>query len=203
VTERPHSAAAERNREPIARVLPGLLDERGGMLLEIGSGTGQHAVHLAGRLPNWRWKPTEHPAELATLRAGLDGVAPDNVLEPIALDVAGDWPAGPYQAVYSANTAHIMHWPEVEAMFAGVGRVLAAGGRFVLYGPFNRDGRFTAPSNADFDAMLRGRDPGMGLRDLAQLDALAHRAGLERVAELAMPANNLMLMFESTATGPS
>lgn len=203
MTKRPHSAAAERNREPIGRVLPDLLGERVGTLLEIGSGTGQHAVHLAGRLPDWRWQPTEHPAELATLRAGLDGVAPANVFAPIALDVAADWPAGPYQAVYSANTAHIMHWPEVEAMFSGVGRVLAAGGRFVLYGPFNRDGEYSAPSNAEFDAMLRGRDPGMGLRDLTDIDLAARRAGLERAAELAMPANNLMLMFESTGTGPS
>lgn len=194
---RPHSAAAARNREPIGRVLPKLLGESAGSVLEIGSGTGQHAVYLAGRLPDWRWQPSEHPAELATLHAGLDGIAPANVLAPVALDVAGEWPSGPFMAAYSANTAHIMHWPEVEAMFAGVGRMLASGGRFALYGPFNRDGRHTAPSNAEFDAMLRRRDPGMGLRDLAEIDALAQRNALVRIAELAMPANNLMLVFES------
>ncbi len=193
--DRPFSPAAERNREPIRAVLRAWLPDSGSML-EIGAGTGQHARDFAAALPDWRWQPTEHPDELPRLSAGLAGVDLPNLAEPLALDVDGQWPDGRWDAVYSANTAHIMAWPSVNAMFAGVAASLAPGGRFFLYGPFKRGGRHHAPSNEEFDAGLRARPGGMGVRDLGDLDRLAEPLGLVRVAELAMPSNNHTLIFE-------
>lgn len=194
MTERPYSPAAERNREPILKVLRAWLPESGRML-EIGSGTGQHATFFAPALPLWHWQPSEHPNELPTLQAGLAGHATANIERPLALDVAGPWPEQKFDAAYSANTAHIMHFPAVEAMFAGVGAKLTSRGLFVLYGPFARNGVQSAPSNAEFDASLRARDPGMGIRDVERLDRLGDACGLERIAELRMPANNHILIF--------
>lgn len=191
---RPFSPAAERNREPIRRVLAAWLPESGDML-EIGAGTGQHARYLAESLPSWRWQPTNRPEEFSQLADGLAGVELDNLESPRPLDVTGEWPEGAWDAVYSANTAHIMDWPAVEAMFAGVGRSLKPGGLFVLYGPFMRGGRHNAPSNAEFDAGLRARGAGMGIRDLDDVDRLAESHRLLRIAELAMPANNHTLIF--------
>lgn len=193
--DRPFSPAAERNREPIRQVLAAWLPESGTML-EIGAGTGQHARHFAVSLPGWAWHATNRPEELSQLEAGLAGLDIGNLHPPRALDVTGDWPEGPWDAVYSANTAHIMDWPAVEAMFAGVGRSLAPRGLFFLYGPFMRGGQHHAPSNADFDAGLRARRVGMGIRDLDDLDPLAESSGLVRIAELAMPANNHTLIFQ-------
>jgi len=191
---RPHSPAAERNREPILKVLRAWLP-RSGRMLEIGSGTGQHATFFAPAMPQWQWQPSEHPNQVPTLQAGLEGHAATNIERPLVLDVTGKWPEEKFDAVYSANTAHIMHFPAVEAMFAGVGARLNSRGLFVLYGPFAHSGRHNAPSNAEFDASLRARDPGMGIRDVEQLDRLAEECGLERIAELRMPANNHILMF--------
>ncbi|MFU8876549.1 MAG: DUF938 domain-containing protein [Wenzhouxiangellaceae bacterium] len=192
---RPFSAAAERNRIPIAQVLERVL--RGsGTLLEIGAGTGQHAVHCACLLPQWNWLPSEHPAALSSLQQGLAGDLPENLRDPIELDVTGAWPDECFDAIYSANTAHIMPAEAVEAMFQGVGAHLTPGGRFLLYGPFMRDGRHHAASNEEFDASLRRRDPAMGIRDLVWIDRIAAGSGLVRIAELALPANNHMLIFE-------
>jgi cyclopropane fatty-acyl-phospholipid synthase-like methyltransferase len=193
--DRPFSAAAERNREPIRQVLAAWLPASG-RLLEIGAGTGQHARYFAGSLPDWTWQPTNRPEELSQLEAGLAGVDLENLQRPQALDVNGDWPDGPWDAVYSANTAHIMDWPSVEAMFAGVGRSLVRDGLFFLYGPFMRAGRHHAASNAEFDAGLQSRGHGMGIRDLDALDRLADSNRLDRIAELAMPANNHTLIFQ-------
>ncbi len=195
LNERPYSAAAERNRIPIGEVLRSCLDASGS-LLEIGAGTGQHAVFMVGLLPGWRWLPTEHPAQFPLLQRGLEGIEAAGLCAPLALDVCDVWPQQRFDAVYSANTAHIMHWKAVEAMFDGVAACLEPHGRFFLYGPFMRGGEHHAPSNAAFDHSLRARDPGMGVRDLDALDALAARVGLIRVAELLLPANNHMLIFE-------
>lgn len=194
MTERPHSPAAERNREPILKVLRAWLPKSGRML-EIGAGTGQHARFFAPAFPLWQWQASDRPEQLPSLEAGLRDHDQPNLEAPIALEVTGHWPQARFDGVYSANTAHIMHVPAVRAMFAGVGQCLNPGGLFVLYGPFMRHGRHSAQSNADFDASLRARDPGMGIRDLDDLDRLAAGAGLERIAELRMPANNHILIF--------
>ncbi len=190
------AAAAERNKEPIAQVLIPLVPADG-RLLEVGSGTGQHAVHLAGRAPGLRWQPSELAASLASLAARIAAEAPPNVAPPLELDVsvAGHWPAGPFDVVFSANTAHIMGWPAVVAMLEGAARVLSDGGLLALYGPFRFAGRPTAPSNEEFDAMLRARDPASGLRQAEQLDEVARGVGLGAFEARAMPANNDILTW--------
>jgi hypothetical protein len=155
-------------------------------VLEIGSGTGQHAAYFAPELPHLAWQASDVAANLPGIREW--GVA------PIELDVDAEWPAIDADAVFSANTCHIMSWPQVEGMFAGIGRI---GGvrTFCLYGPFNYGGRHTSESNARFDAMLRGRDPASGLRDIEKIIELGKQAGLRLVEDNPMPANNRLLVF--------
>jgi len=192
----PSAPAAARNFEPILGVLR--LEFAGrGHVLEIGSGTGQHAAGFAQAMPWLRWQPSDLDRQLRGIRQWVDAVGLDNLEAPLALDVGGaDLPAACYDAAFSANTAHIMSEPEVERMFELVGQSLAEGGRFCLYGPFKEDGRFSTESNERFDAGLRASDPSMGIRELATLDAFAARAGLERQRRYAMPGNNLLLVFE-------
>lgn len=196
----PFAEACERNKAPILEALLSLLPARG-HLLEIGSGTGQHAVHFALRFARLSWQPSERPEHLAGLNARIRAEGGPNVLPAIALDVFEAWPDRGYVAAYSANTAHIMSWPAVCAAFAGVGRRLAAGGPFCLYGPFNEGGAYTSNSNEEFDRALRSRDPGMGLRDVEALDALGreHRMALQQ--RIAMPANNQLLVFRKKGAG--
>ncbi|HDP89365.1 MAG TPA: DUF938 domain-containing protein [Thioalkalivibrio sp.] len=192
---KPYAESCDQNREPILQVLVELFD-RPGRVLEIGSGTGQHAVFFPRHLAQLDWQPSDVPEALAGIRLWIEEAGLPNVRMPVALDVsAPDWPVVQVEYVFSANTAHIMHWPAVEAMFAGIGRVLAPGGRFALYGPFNREGCYTSESNARFDTWLRGRDPGSGVRDLEALDALATAQGLTLEADVAMPANNAILCW--------
>ena len=193
---KPHSVASERNRGPILERLREYLPEPA-TVLEIGAGTGQHAVHFAAAMPWLTWVTTDVAANLPGIRAWIEEAALPNVRGPIALDVLEvPWPVDAADHLFSANTAHIMAWPAVEAMFAGAGRVLPGSGRFFLYGPFNREGAYTSESNRRFDEALRMTDPSMGLRDDVALDELAARAGLERMADLAMPANNRLLIWE-------
>ena len=192
----PFSPASERNREPILAAMAPRLAEAG-RLLEIGAGTGQHAVFMASALRGWQWLPTDRAAVLDTLGQRLHAEATENVATARALDVLSDtWPEGPFDAAYSANTAHIMSWEAVCAMLAGVARVLRSGGRFFLYGPFNVGGQFTAPSNRTFDTSLRRRDPAMGLRDLEALESEAGRHQMILTEHVAMPANNALLVFD-------
>ena len=192
----PFSSAAERNRQPILEVLRELLPDEG-TVLEIGSGTGQHAVFFAQNLPGLTWQATDREENLAGLEARFLAEGNDRILPLLNLDVLSDpWPGRSYDAAYSANTAHIMSWEAVIAMFAGVGAHLVGGTRFCLYGPFNIDNRFTSPSNAQFDAHLREQDPQMGIRDMDAVENLAnlHRMKLEQ--KVAMPANNFILVFQ-------
>ena len=194
--EKPYSAASERNRDPILAVLQRHLGSRT-RLLEIGSGTGQHAVHFAAAMPWLEWQCSDRSEHLPGIDAWRREAALPNLPPPITLDVLrGSWPAPPFDAAFSANTVHIMHWPEVEAMFAGLGRVLAADATLILYGPFHRDGRPTSDSNAAFDASLRARDPGMGVRDIEAVQTLASGIGLRCIADVAMPANNACLVWQ-------
>jgi SAM-dependent methyltransferase len=192
--ELPFADACERNKVPIMEVLAAMLP-RSGRVLEIGSGTGQHVVFFAGRLPGLIWQPSDRKENLPGLTARIDVEGGPNVLRALELDVMGPWPDGPYDAVFSANTSHIMAWDEVEAMFRGIGSLLAAGGPFCLYGPFNEGGRHTAPGNAAFDAELRRRNPRMGLRDVEALEAEAMRYRMLLERRFSMPANNQILVF--------
>lgn len=192
--DKPFAPACDRNREPILAVLRTLLADRRSVL-EVGSGTGQHAVHFAATLCHLRWQTSEVRANLPGICLWLADAALPNTPAPICLDVAGDWPQAQYDAVYTANTLHIMGWPEVQAFFARVGSVLAPGGLLIVYGPFTYGGVQTCASNAEFDAALRGADPQRGLRDFEAVDALACEAGLALVEDRAMPSNNRCLTW--------
>lgn len=188
--EKPFSAACERNREPILAVLREAFADRRDVL-EIGSGTGQHAAHFAAQMPWLRWQTSDREENLPGIRAWLAEADLPNTPAPLCLDVAQTpWPVPTCDAVFSANTLHIMSWSEVEALFDGIGRVLADGGVLAIYGPFNIDGRFTSDSNAAFDEALRAAAPHRGIRDAAEVDALAARQGLRLIADHALPANN-------------
>ena len=185
--------SCENNKDPILDVLRPLLADRR-TVLEIGSGTGQHAAHFAQALPHVQWQTSDVPGNHASIEAWIEGIG--NARSPIVLDVdVDDWPTGPYDAAFSANTAHIMHWPSVVNMFRGVAAVLAPGGVFALYGPFNYGGAHTSEGNERFDRQLRMTDPGMGIRDSEAVVELANEMGMTRVADHAMPANNRTLVF--------
>jgi SAM-dependent methyltransferase len=191
----PFSAACERNKDPILDVLRRCLSSST-QVLEIGSGTGQHAVHFARALTHLAWQPTERLAYLEDLgeRVRLEGSP--NIRSPTLLDVSQVvWPVKSVDAVFTANTLHIMGWREVVATFAGIGTVLAPGGVLCIYGPFRYEGRYTSDSNRDFNRMLQERDPASGLRDLADLTDLAGRHGLRLEADHDLPANNRLLIF--------
>lgn len=195
MTELPFAPACERNKAPILAQLERLLPDAG-RVLEIASGTGQHAVHFAAALPALQWQTSDRAGELPGLAARIEAEGAGRLPPPLALDVVSDpWPAGPFDAVFSANCAHIMPWEAVCAMFAGIARVLTPGGPFCLYGPFHVSGRATAPGNRDFDRQLRARCAHMGVRDVADLEALGREHGLILGRRIDMPANNLLLVF--------
>lgn len=193
---KPYSEACERNSAPILTVL-GRVFVTPGLVLEIGSGTGQHAAYFAPRLPHVRWQPTDVVAHLPGIRAWCREARAENLLEPVALDVnLPAWPVTRATHVFSANTAHIMSWSEVEKMFSGIGTVLAHDGHFCLYGPFNDHGAYTSDSNARFDRQLRMQHPAMGIRDVDDLIPPARSAGMTLVDDVAMPANNRTLVWQ-------
>ncbi len=193
--ERPFSAACERNKAPILRELQALLPMPA-TVLEIGSGSGQHGVHFCSMLADLVWHASDRAENLEGIRAWVSQAALPNLKGPHRLDVMQDpWPDIPIDAVFSANTAHIMHWDAVERMFAGVGRQLSAGGLFLLYGPFSRHGRHNSDSNLAFHRQLQQQDPGMGLRDLDELQALARSCDLALLEVREMPANNRLIVF--------
>jgi SAM-dependent methyltransferase len=192
---KPYSESCDQNRAPILEVLRIELAARH-RLLEIGSGTGQHAVYFAPEFPRLLWQTSDMVDMHAGIHAWLAEQGCNNILPPLALDVSRDsWPAASYDAVFSANTVHIMDWPSVECLFAGIGRVLQPGGVFCLYGPFNYAGAYTSESNARFDAWLKARDPHSGIRDFEALRELAEKAGMKLKKDYEMPANNRTLVW--------
>ena len=191
---RQFSAACGRNREPILAILRDAFADRR-HVLEIGSGTGQHAVFFGAALPHLIWQTSDMPQNHPGIIAWQQHAGLANVLPPLALDVNGEWPPSPFDAVFSANTCHIMEWPEVQTMFAGIGRILSTGGVVCIYGPFNYGGQFTSASNAQFDAGLKAQAPQMGIRDFEAINALAAAQGLALQADHAMPANNRLLVW--------
>jgi hypothetical protein len=192
---KPFSEASERNRGPIVAVLKRVF-AKSRNVLEIGSGTGQHAAYFPPELPHLVWQPSDVAEHLSGIRLWTEAIP--NANDPVELDVEGKWPQIAADAVYTANTCHIMSWPQVECMFAGVGN-LASVKLFCLYGPFNYGGRHTSESNARFDAMLRGRDPQSGLRDFEKIAELASAEGFVPEEDNAMPANNRLLVFRRSA----
>jgi len=201
--------AFHRNHEPIWSVLGPHLEGRAGHALELGSGTGQHAVAYAARTPAITWWPSDaNPAHLASIEAWRRHSRLDNVRPPLAIDLAEPgWrvdaaeveAAVGFTALFCANVLHIAPWRVAEGLFDGAGRQLRPDGRLFLYGPFMRDGSHTAPSNAAFDASLRRESPEWGVRDIADLEGLARRAGLRLSGAVDMPADNFVLVFERLA----
>jgi len=195
MVEKPYSQACENNKEPILGVLKRVFADST-RVLEIGSGTGQHAVYFAPRLPHVLWMTADLAENHPGILMWIEEFPAPNLVPPVDLDMGQpSWPLEDVDAVFSANTAHIVHWPDVEAMFAGVARLLQPGGVFALYGPFNYGGNFTSDSNARFDASLRARDPGMGIRDFEAVDALAVEGGFGLREDNPLPANNRVLVW--------
>ena len=190
----PFSEACERNKEPILEAL-GRIFPTSGRVLEIGSCTGQHLVFFAPSFPELSWQPSDQLDYLEGLSARIRLEGSPNILEAIELDVTKEWPGQLFDAVYSSNTAHIMSWESVCAMFAGVGSCLLPGGVFCLYGPFNEGGRFTTVSNQEFDCSLRARDATQGIRDLEALETLASGQQMKLTQQFRLPANNCLLVF--------
>ena len=193
---KPFAESCEQNKVPILEVLQDVFADRQNVL-EIASGTGQHAVFFGRALPHLVWQTSELAANHAGIRMWLDEAQLPNVLPPVEIDVsAAAWPVGTVDAIFNANTVHIVAWPEVERMFAGIGRVLEAGGVLCLYGPFNYGGNYTSDSNARFDAWLKKRDPKSGIRDFEAINQLAELQGLSLRKDVAMPANNRTLVWQ-------
>lgn len=193
---KPYAESSEQNKHAILMVLQQEFTHAQSVL-EIGSGTGQHAVFFAQLLPHLQWHASDVPEYLSGIAMWVNEYAGPNLHGPYTLDVTQpDWPLTQVDAVFSANTAHIMNWTAVQAMFAGVGRILSRGGRFCLYGPFNYHGEYTSDSNARFDDWLKARDPQSGVRDLDDLMPLASAAELQLVRDHTMPVNNRILVWE-------
>jgi len=191
----PRSAACERNKDPILEVLRRRFADRS-QVLEVGSGTGQHAVYFSRALAHLTWHPTEQLAYLSDLTERVKLEGPANLRAPTLLDVRqAVWPVRSVDALFTANTLHIMSWAEVTAFYHGAGSVLSPQGVLCVYGPFRYDGRYTSDSNREFDRMLQDRDPNSGLRDIREITALALTHGLRLDEDNDLPANNRLLVF--------
>ncbi len=188
--------AAARNREPILLVLRDYFP-RPGVVLEIASGTGEHAVWFSSALPQITWQPTDHdPEALTSIAAWRDMAGLPNLLPPLQLDATADiWPIAQADAVVAINMVHIAPWTATQGLIAGAARVLTPGGLLFLYGPFSEGGVHIAATNAAFDADLRARNPSWGIRDLDEITALASQHGIVGPDRIAMPANNLSVVF--------
>ncbi|MEP1214893.1 MAG: DUF938 domain-containing protein [Marinobacter sp.] len=193
--DKPFSQACENNKQPILERIRSIFTSPG-TILEIGTGTGQHAVHFASALPHLVWQPSDRPGASHHCLGWIKDAALTNLLPPVTLDVASErWPLDHLDGAYSANTAHIMAWEEVEAMFSGLAERMTTGMPFCLYGPFSYGGRHTSDSNRQFDHHLRSQAPHMGVRDMDDLLDLAERASFRLESDYEMPANNRLLVW--------
>jgi len=193
---KPFADSSEQNKSPILAVLKQYF-MNSETVLEIGSGTGQHAVFFAEHFSKLSWITSDQADYHAGIKMWLNDSDLQNLQGPLLLDVNQEkWPLEQTDAVFSANTVHIMSWPSVENMFAGVGRILTKPGVFCLYGPFNYNGQFSSESNARFDLWLKQRDPVSGVRDFEALQDLAEKAGLDFVCDHEMPTNNRILVWQ-------
>ena len=196
----PHSDACERNKGPILDVLREAF-EGCKSILEIGSGTGQHAVHFSIEMPWLVWQPSERAEEMPGLRKRIVYEGPQNLRAPVELDVTQTpWDVRRMDGIFTANTLHIMGWSQVEALFTNLPVILKSGAVLAIYGPFRYAGQYTSASNASFDEMLRARDPASGIRDFEAVDALAHDIGFALQADHRMPANNQTLVWKRPLT---
>ncbi|MBR7799789.1 DUF938 domain-containing protein [Undibacterium fentianense] len=190
-----YSPACERNQDPILAQLKHYLNSAM-HVLEIGSGTGQHAVYFSQHLPHLMWHPSDRCENHPSIRAWIASSTNNNIAQPIALDVAHDpWPTFKFDAIFTANTCHIMRWEEVCIMLKKAASVLKTKGHMLIYGPFNYDGQFTSPSNKDFDAALRLQAPHRGIRDIQDIVQITNTFGFDLLNDIAMPANNRLLVF--------
>lgn len=193
--DKPSAPSCERNRDPILDVLRVHFADRKDVL-EIGSGTGQHAVYFAAAMPQLRWQCSDRAENLAGIRLWLDEAALPNTPPPLQLDVGGAWPAHRYDALFSANTLHIMAWDEVQQLFGRLADVTTVDAKLAIYGPFNYGGRYTSDSNAAFDAWLQACGAHMRIRDAEAVDVLAEAAGFALADDMPMPANNRMRIWQ-------
>ena len=194
---KPYSESCDQNREPILAVIAPILADSSS-LLEIGSGTGQHAVYFAGHLPKIRWQTSDRADSLTGIRMWLDDSNPGNVLDPLELDVCQNhWPGQTYDAIFTANTLHIMGDDEMQCFFTGLGQVVRPGADILIYGPFNYQGQYTSGSNQQFDQWLKSRDRRSGIKNFEDVCALAEEQGIGLVHDYAMPANNRLLHLSS------
>ncbi len=189
------SDACERNRDPIFAVLQSHFSDRK-RVLEIGSGTGQHAAYFAEKLPTLIWQASDRAENLPSVRAWLDEAALPNTPPPFEFDVTQMWPIDRYDAIFSANTLHIMSWPEVETLFRKLPSISTPDAKLAIYGPFNFRGQFTSDSNAAFDRSLKSRGADMGIRDFEEVNALASSAHFALIDDVPMPANNRLLVWQ-------
>lgn len=195
MAEKPWSPASERNREPILAVLREHFADRR-RVLELGSGTGQHAVYFAAALPDLLWQASDRAENLPGIRQWLGEARLPNTPAPLEWDVnQAQWPAQRYDAVFSANTLHIMSWAEVETLFRRLPELLQPQAKLAIYGPFNYGGRFTSDSNAAFDLSLKAAAAHRGIRDFEAVDALARGIGCTLLEDQAMPANNRCIVW--------
>ncbi len=193
---RPFSQACENNREAIFAVLERVFADRK-QILEIGSGTGQHAAAFAPHLPHLVWQTSDLPEHHPGIEQWIKTAPTQNLLSPVALNVNDKpWPIAPVDGIFSANTFHIMSWPSVQNFFSSLALALSADGMLAIYGPFNYDGTYTSPSNARFDQWLKDRDPAQGIRDFEAVNALALELDLILIEDKAMPANNRLLVWK-------
>lgn len=195
---KPFAESCEHNQAQILEVLLVEFADRQ-KVLEIASGTGQHAVYFGRALPHLSWQTSELVQNHAGIQAWLDEAQLANVLAPVTLDVHSPvWPVTSVDAVFNANTVHIVSWTGVEKMFAGISRVLSTGGIVCIYGAYNYGGQFTSESNARFDAWLKARDADSGVRDFEAVNALAEAQGLRLLKDISMPGNNRTLVWKRT-----
>jgi len=196
---KPYSESCDQNREPIYSVIQPLLDSAR-QVLEIGSGTGQHAVYFAEKLPHLTWHASDRKDYLDGIRYWLEESELSNVSGPLELDMSGShWPSIDVDAVFTANSIHIMHAEEVANLVSGVGQLLHRNGDFLIYGPFNYGQQYSSDSNANFDAWLKERDSQSGIKNFEDIVAMAADAGMSLVDDYVMPANNRILHFKKTA----
>ncbi|WP_069471718.1 DUF938 domain-containing protein [Candidatus Marithrix sp. Canyon 246] len=192
---KPYSESCDQNRDPILNIIQPLFANAKN-ILEIGSGTGQHAVYFAEKMPDLIWHPSDQAQYIDGIKMWINESELSNLASPLTLNVTQtEWPNLKVDAVFSANTTHIMHWNDVEALFSKITNILNNKGLFLLYGPFNYQNQYSSESNARFDSWLKNRDPESGIRNFEDLDQLAQQAGLLLQEDYAMPANNRILCW--------